>query len=421
MPQLPLAAPVILAALVLMPFGRSVELPFGILALLGATMALSGRLRREGVVLRQPLLLYACFALPMLLALPDAVNPEKSLLTTVGSLRYLAFVLGLLFVFCALERDDERRDRGLRWIGAGCAALLVIWCGDGLLQFVTGTDLLGYRMHRGYINSVFGDGENIKFGITLALLLPIALVHALRHWSPLAAAAFLALALLLLTLSGKRSAWIMAIVELSCLAIYYWYRGRLQLRSALAGSALVLAAVVAAYSYSDWVQSRSDVLLTAAEQRDYAAWNDATGYRLPIWSAAVAMARDNWINGVGPRGFRFAYRDYARADDERWTRPLSGGGARASHAHQSLLEIASETGVIGITGWVLLLGVLAQAWRAASEAARSRALPFAVALCGLLFPLNTHAAWYSSWSGSMLWLLIGLYLYALADTAGDRP
>jgi O-antigen ligase len=412
---------IVLAALVLMPFGRAVEAPFLLLAVLGATVALSGRLRGTGPELRLILALFAAFSIPMLLSLPDAVNGEKSLLTTIGALRFLCFSLGLIFLLQRGAEPARTRDRTLYLVGAGCSWLLLIWCADGLLQFVSGRDVLGFAMHRGYVNSLFGDDENLKFGITLALLLPVALVHVLRRWPAPWAAAFLALALLALTLTGKRGAWISVVVELAVLALYYWRRNRLGVHRALAICTVALLAVGLGYSYSDWVRGRSEVLVTAAQERDYEALNEATGYRLPIWSGAIAMARSHWINGVGPRGFRYAYADYAPADDERWTRRLSFGGARASHSHQLLLEIACETGVIGLVGLAAMVGLLLSAWRRAPDAARARALPFAASLCGLLFPVNTHPAWYSSWTGVFLWLLLALFVYALAEPrSADR-
>jgi O-antigen ligase len=158
------------------------------------------------------------------------------------------------------------------------------------------------------------------------------------------------------------------------------------------------------------------VLVEAVENPDYEALNRASGRRLPIWSTALRMGADNWLNGVGARGLRYAYDDYAASGDE-WAQPLADGrpGTRASHAHQLLLDLFSESGVFGLLGYLAIVAVLLRLWHDGSAAARSRALPFGLALCGMLFPINTHPAWYSSWSSSLLWLFIGLYLLALCD------
>lgn len=414
--RLPAPALFLLPALALLPFGRGVEVPILVLAILGAMVSISGAVLGLGAILQAPLLLYGTFIVPMLLALPDAVQGDKSLLTTVGSTRYLFSTLGLLWLWHLGSISD--REQILHLLGAVTAGLLTFWCLDGLWQFFTGENVLGYSMHRGYINGIFGDGENIKFGLTIALLLPVGLVHALRYWPRYGSIAFLLLTLVLLVLSGKRAAWIIALVQLALLGLYYWNRRQLTARRVAGALLVIAAAVVLAYSTSDWVKERSDILWSAAAERDYETLNSATGLRLPIWGTAARIARDHWINGVGPRGFRYAYDDYA-ANDDRWAEPLATGGARASHSHQLLLEIACETGVIGLAGWLLFVFFLLRLWWRAGEEARSRALPFGLSLAGMLFPINTHPAWYSSWFSSMLWLLVAMYLYAICSPSSS--
>jgi hypothetical protein len=68
----------------------------------------------------------------------------------------------------------------------------------------------------------------------------------------------------------------------------------------------------------------------------------------------------------------------------------------------------------------VLLAVLVGLWRRAGAAARHRALPYGAALVGLLFPLNTHPAWYSSWYSLFLWMVLALYFFALCDEPSDE-
>jgi O-antigen ligase len=116
------------------------------------------------------------------------------------------------------------------------------------------------------------------------------------------------------------------------------------------------------------------------------------------------------VNGVGVRGFRVAYADHAAADDP-WLRPEQGGAAL--HPHQVLLELFAETGVPGLLAWLLAAAVAIRAWRLADPATRERALAPALALAAMLFPLNTHFAFYSSFWGLLFWWLLALYATAL--------
>ncbi len=419
-PRLTLVAMLLVAALALLPFGRMVEIPMGFLSLLGVVLLTRASAFAAGAPWRRLVVLYLLFVTPMILALVDAVALEKASLSTIGSLRY-PFSCAALLALYALSHDAERTQRRLLAVIAyAVTVLLGLWCFDGLLQAVTGRNTLGYGVGEGYINGLFGDDDNIKFGLTLALLMPVAVVTTLRNWSTTASLAYVVLLLTLVALSGKRAAWIVAAVELAVLLVYYHGRGYLAPRRVSAFALAAVMALLVAYGGSDWVRQRSDVLVEAVEHPDYETLNRASGKRLPIWGTALRMFSDNPLNGVGPRGFRYAYADYASADDH-WAKPLAGSaGSRGSHAHQLMLDLGSETGVFGLLGYALLVGVLLQAWRRASAAARSRALPYGVALTGMLFPINTHPAWYSSWSSLMLWFFIGLYLFALAETSAHE-
>jgi O-antigen ligase len=201
---------------------------------------------------------------------------------------------------------------------------------------------------------------------------------------------------------------------LTALGVYYFFRGRLGLLRVVSLIGVASLALVLAFDSSEWVRERSVVIVTALDEPDYATVNKATGLRLPIWRTAVAMGEAHWVNGVGPRGFRYAYADFA-SETDTWARPAgAAGGARASHAHRLLLELWSETGVFGLAGYVALVTLLWASWQRADAQARSRALPYAVTLLGMLFPFNTHLAWYSSWHAQLLWLFIGVYLLALS-------
>ena len=149
---------------------------------------------------------------------------------------------------------------------------------------------------------------------------------------------------------------------------------------------------------------------TAALGGDRASIDHALAGRLPIFETAWAMGLAHPINGVGARGFRVAYADYAAVDDP-WLRPEQGGAAL--HPHQILLELFAETGLIGVLAWLIAAAAAISAWRRADAAARERALAPGLALAAMLFPLNTHFAFYSSFWGLLFWWLLALYATAL--------
>ena len=82
---------------------------------------------------------------------------------------------------------------------------------------------------------------------------------------------------------------------------------------------------------------------------------------------------------------------------------------------------AGGTGVVGLALWLAAAVLAVRRWRAVGPAARARAFPATVALGVMLFPLNTHLAFYSAWWGLLFAWVLALWcasLYVVAE-AGD--
>jgi O-antigen ligase len=387
-----------LATVALLPFGRSAELPLLLAALAGIALALRGAIELRAAALQLALMLFAGYWLPELCSAPDSLAPRKSWTEVAADLRFLPL---LCLAVPALQ--DERAQRAAQ---IGFALLLTLWCADALLQAATGWSL-GGAARGDRLSGIFGD-DNLKLGGVIATLAPFGLVLAWqRHGLRAALLAFLPV-LAVVLLAGARAAWLsLALV----VALLLWHRLGLRRGSlALAATALLaLAAGTIAYAGSARFAERIDRTASAlggnAEELDH-----ALAYRVPIWRAAVAMGAAHPLNGVGVRAFRHAYPDFA-APDDRWLDPRYGTGAL--HAHQLLLELWSETGIIGLMCWALAAGIALRAWRRATPAARERAIAPGLALAAMLFPLNTHYAVYSSFWSLLLFALLALWLGAL--------
>jgi O-antigen ligase len=144
--------------------------------------------------------------------------------------------------------------------------------------------------------------------------------------------------------------------------------------------------------------------------------------RLDIWTTSLRLFAAHPVNGVGVRGFRVAYPSYAPPDDHFLTMEKCGDGEGACHAHQVVLEVATETGTIGLLAWLAAAVFAVRTWWRAGPLARERAFPATVALVAILFPLNTHMAFYSAWWGLLAAWLLSVWCAALfADLPDLEP
>ncbi len=388
----------------LLPFGRSAELGT-FLCLLGVVMLFvrHPEALHEHAGAQLLLWLLAAYVGAAFISAFDSLAQARSWQTVGAVLRYVP--LGLYACFAI------RREEKLQSLYLAVAAVLVFWALDAWVQALTGWSL-GGKAEPERISGIFG-ASNLKLGPTLAVLSPFVLWAARRYWGT--RGWLLAFALLLgpVLMSGSRASWL-------CYALvgvgFAWHVSRTPMRFLSACSVGVLLLAVAggvAWKTSERFQLRMDRTLQAMKGSDQSLDTALSG-RLDIWHTSVTMYKAHPINGVGVRAYRYAYPLYAPANDHFVvTGEACGVGEGACHAHQWVLEVLTETGTIGLLLWLAAMGAATAAWHRVGSTARSIAFPVTLSLTVMLFPLNTHLAFYSAWWGLLFAWLLGLWCAAL--------
>ncbi len=390
------------ACLLLLPVGRMVEIPVLLMAALGLWLMAGGGWRlHELPAIRLFGLVFLAMWLPQLLALPGAVEAAHSSRVVVTHLR---FFLGGIFLILAIHSVGSHRQllRLSAW-------LIAFWLLDAMVQMVFGNDLFGFGPAHGRPNALFGE-SNLKFSFCLALLSPLLWEHARRHWPILAQALVFLSTISAVLIAGNRSAWVMlGVVLIAYGTLYLRHHGRKAIRPLVAALVGLSLCVGVAYRYAPTFSTRVDRTVSfLSGERDPA--RDSIAHRMLIWNTAKNMFAANPLTGVGPRGFRYAYSKYAEADDPylQLKPPIL-----PTNTHNLLTELAAETGLLGLAGLLMALGLLLRSgWRAASTTQRWM-LPYGIALLAAFFPLNSHFAIYSAFWSQLVWWLIALYCAAL--------
>jgi O-antigen ligase len=392
---------VVLAVLALLPVGRASEAALGIAAIAAIVLAVRGRIDWRDPAIRLVALLFACYWIPSLVSLLSAVEPSRTGTTIATTLRFLPFAA---FVVWAL-----RDARSWPATTLAIAVVTALWLIDAYVQIVTGYSL-GGPAEAERLSGIFGAG-NLKLGPTLAVLSPFVLItaHARFGWRGLGVA-FVALAVPIL-LAGSRAAWLM--YALVCVVVA-WRATRSSAKFALvvlASIAIVGAAGALSMKESTGFVARVERSLLVLRGTESSV-DTASAGRISIWRTAIAMFEAHPATGVGVRGFRYAYPKYAAPND---TFVDTASDTGASHAHQIVLEVLSETGVVGLFFWIAGAFTAIRAWFRAQPGQRERASAPALALVAMCFPLNTHFAFYSAWWGLFFWWLVALYAAALGS------
>lgn len=386
------------SCLLLLPFGRLVEVPVLLMAIAGLVLLIR---RRQWVIGSPSARLFTTAYLvawvPIVLSLPDAFDFSSSVRVALGHTRF--YFSGLFIIYCiATIENHERLLRLAAW-------LLAVWVVDGFVQLASGTDILGFDASPTRINALFGD-RNPKYGIMLAVLSPLLFEYA-RHYRVSSVFAMTAIGTTAIVLIvGTRSSWIMlAVIAVGYFALLWLRDRRIPWRVmfvTVAASALLLGAL---YTVSGRFSQRVDSALAGITSQAEVAKN-AVSHRFFIWQGAINMIASHPLNGVGVRGFRDAFPAYADPDDPFFNAvpPIT-----PTHSHQLVLELLAETGLIGLLGTIIMLTLLVHAALRADVAARTRVLPYGLCLLAGYFPINTHLAIYSSYWSQVLWWLTAVY------------
>ncbi|HEU0152914.1 MAG TPA: O-antigen ligase family protein [Arenimonas sp.] len=339
--------------------------------------------------------LFFAYWLPEVFSSVDAVDAGRALRESLVDLRYLPF---LWLVAMAVSSA-----RGRRLTFGGLAVIAGLWLADALVQAGTGWSL-GGPATADRLSGVFG-ADNLKLGLVLASLAPFPLAAAAQRLGAIGWGLVAAALVVVVLLAGARAAWLtLALV----LAFSGWRHLGLKRSLVVLGLGGLLLFTLSV-TMSDKLQERVERTEAALEGGTEGVDHALSG-RLPIWRTAWNMALAHPVNGVGVRGFRKAYADYAAPDDP-WLADAEHGAGY--HAHQIVLEVLSETGGLGLLLWLGGVALAWRAWRFATPEARDQARAPALALFVTVFPLNTHLAFYSTFWGGLTLLLAALYAGSL--------
>jgi O-antigen ligase len=315
----------------------------GVLALIGLMLLVRERtqLRRDERI-RLWLLLFILIWIPMLLSLMDGQVLLRSQQTT---LRYLIYVLGGVALIRGLRHEDSQG------VVTGVMAVLLFWTSDALMQYVSGFNLLGFPYQRGErLTGLFYPWPDI--GYFMAVLSPL-MFEGVRLWGRRWGFAWLFLApwLAVILLSGQRTAWMLLVFSITGYVLHLYLAGRIVLTKRLIAPVLIVAAIGGVVVGQESMVRERLMAVENVFSGDYQAANEASSIRLPLWEASLRIFQAHWVSGIGPRAYPEVMKRYVEQDSV-WSEHPAG------HPHLFVLEVAAETGLNGLLGYVFMQGLL---------------------------------------------------------------
>lgn len=301
-------------------------LPLGMFALSAVT---SGKFS-NGEILRDRNTLWLFYFLT-LVGLSIVFTAEVRLYAYQRFTQVLGYIF-LYFMFVKLTTDLKR-------LKLFFTTLSLIHVGLVILN----PDVIFKPEARSYIQGVTFLGDGNDFSLSIVIVVPLCLFLLLESKSLwLKLFHLVILAVLLLSIIGTSSRG--AAIAISSVLLYLWWRSRKKLM----GMAALMVVMVGVLSFAP--ASYFERMETV---KDYETEGSAQG-RLQAWAAAVRMAQDHPITGVGSGQFGMMFSNHYRPpeyehDTMRWL---------TAHSIYFL-----TLGELGIPGMIFLFAILAGSLR----------------------------------------------------------
>jgi putative inorganic carbon (HCO3(-)) transporter len=320
--------------------------------------------------------------------------------------------LTLYLILFALMARVLRSPRVRAWI-IGIylhAALLVSIYGiqqkiTGVAALATWVDPTSPSAKEPRVYSYLGNPNLLAAYLLPAIALSLVAVFAWQRWGPkLLAVTMVVVNSTCLYYTGSRGGWIgfaaMSLV-LALLLFHWWnvYLPRFWRTLALPiGLGSLAAVLVLAFLVVEPLRDRASSIFSGRN-------DSSNNYRINVWTAVLEMVKDRPILGIGPGNVAFnsIYPYYQRP---RFS---------ALSAYSIPLEIAAETGIIGLTCFLWLLLVAfnlgwqqIQRLRAARNVDAFWLMGAIATLVGLLSHGFVDTVWYRPQVNTLWWLMMAL-------------
>ena len=399
----------VLSYFFLLPVSKSMWLPLLIAAIWGAVGLFYELKNKKLLSGTRWLLIAASFIyLPALVSLFGSIDIARTGRYLVG---FPLLFLAAYFIFRGVS--SMRSDKNLIF---GLSAVVVFWAITVFWQMFDpanpfGPDHAGRYQGIHTANNPLFDGS-LMLGVILGGILPFGVLALYEIGMRRRAWAMGGLIIVLILLSGTRSAWISSIFCACSFVFLSFYRKSQRKRvlvTRLVGIVVSVALIGLAGLQVDGLKDRIDKTLIAFDGGSKEAIDEALSWRITIWEDAIALGNERPLTGYGVNNYRYAVPMLDSPKSIRFlSEDKSGRPKGASHTHQIVLETLAGAGWIGVLGlFGFYLFLLRTTLRAFSTASLS-CVGALLAIWASFLPLNTHNNFYGGWMIAWFWVWMGI-------------
>ena len=355
------------------------------------------------------------------------IQHNDLLIPSIFHFRYVVFSISILFILDFIKDKINLEKIGITY------SLFFIIClisFDALFQFITGENILGFKIIGMRISGIFGS--ELILGSFLIKILPLILwllfylnFNFKKNFFFLIC--FFSLYFICIYISGERTAFVSLFILLFFLIIFIT---KIRTIFLLSLTILILFIGLTSFFNIGKVNTFNRIFIKTFNQvtnqfyikekdlsKDKQEVSSQNIYKnIKIFSTdhnghyvlAYHLFTQQPIFGAGPRGFRY----YCRS-----VKYDSNIGICTTHPHNTLLQILSETGIVGLIFYLYgIFFVMIKIWKVQRKnLILSEKSCFTIISIGLLinlFPFLPSGNFFNNWVSIMNYYFLGLYLYS---------
>ena len=349
-------------------------------------------------------------------------------ISSIFHFRYVIFVLSILFCLRYCEKINPIIKKNTFYIILLIVSFVLF---DAFFQFLIGKNLFGFNIIKNRISGIFQD--ELILGSFLIKILPFLIWILFDskidiHKNQKQLIVFFSSYIICIFLSGERTSLGLSLLYFIGIIIFLK-----QLRKIFSIALLTLLFFILSLSLFNFGKSdpinrnfiktfhqitnhyfieynsqekikNNESVKKQIKKKDILIFSEAhTGH----YKLAFKLFRENYIFGVGPKGFRHYCRK-VNYDPEI--------GMCSTHPHNFLIQIASETGLIGLSLYVYIIFFLIYKLLrcnnlSTSSEHKSSLIVISIGLLINLFPFLPSGNFFNNWISLINYYLLGIYFY----------
>jgi len=340
---------------------------------------------------------------------------------------YARFLLLFFILIVFFNNNQNTKDNQILKI---IFILFFIILLDAIIQFINGKNILGFEIINNRVSGIFGD--ELILGSFVLRFLPILLwFMAYLNFdfkkNNLFIIILFFLSFFVIFISGGRTSFFLTIFFITSLLIFLPYLRKKIIISLLLFFISIL--LIKSFNIGKTNPTNRIFLKTYNQITDHKFHNQKHNiaqeknqkYNLYFFSKeyenhyklAIYLFKNNFVKGVGTRGFRSYCREYGYD---------SKVGYCSTHPHNTFLQIASELGLIGVSFYLMclifFLNQCLQFLKKRDMLKKKEVFLISISISSVIinfFPLSPSSNFFGGWSSYFYYFTLAMFIFSISN------